>query len=249
MKDLIPILNQGTDFLVDSRDVAKLFGLSHQHIREQIDSHIPELERLGVLRFETGKPLATTGGRPEKYYWVNFDQTVFLLTLTRSTEETKEFRVRLILAFRAARERLRPVDTILLSIPDKWRKTFRDDFYIALLNIYGESFDASKNKPMWVGAWTNKFIYAPIFDGLSKELKTKRITYCDTSGKDPDFIKLHQFLVENAKDELKEHIAKVTTVLQLSGSRHEFAEQFRSVFHGHTQINFDSLLDDDFGSN
>jgi hypothetical protein len=248
MKELIPIFNQGTDFLVDSRDVAKVFNLTHQHLREQIEEHEQEMGRLGVFRFETGKPIkASTGGRPERYFWLNFDQTIFLLTLTRPNKETKEFRVRLILAFRAAREKLRPVDTILLSIPEKWRKTFRDDFYKSLLNIYGESFDASKNKPSWVGAWTNRFIYTPIYNQLSRELKARRNKYCDTSGKDPDFLKLHQFLEENAKEDLKEHITKTTTILQMSGSRLEFAENYRSVFHGVTQINFDDLLSDDFG--
>ncbi|HTX22859.1 MAG TPA: P63C domain-containing protein [Candidatus Aquilonibacter sp.] len=169
--------------------------------------------------------------------------------LTRPTEETKEFRVKLILAFRAAREKLRPVDTILLTIPEKWRKTFKDEFYIALLNIYGESFDASKNKPSWVGHWTNHFIYSPIYDGLSHELKSKRAAHCDLTGKDPDFIRLHQFLEEHAKDELKEQIAKTTAVLQMSGSKHDFAENYRAVFHGVSQIKFDDLLKDDFGSN
>jgi hypothetical protein len=60
--------------------------------------------------------------------------------------------------------------------------------------------------------------------------------YCDTSGKDPDFIRLHRFLEEHAKDELRERIAKTTTIL-------------RSIFHGLTQINFDGLLSDEFGGN
>ena len=205
------------------------------------------MKRLGIYRFETAKPSAgSEGGRPEKHYWLNFDQTIFLLTITRSTEETKEFRVRLILAFRAARERLRPVDTMLLSIPEKWRKTFRDEFYAALLNIYGDSYDASKNKPSWVGRWTNKFVYEPIFQNLSNELKAKRVSYCDTSGKDPDFLKLHQFLEHNAKEELKEHITKILTLLQLSGSKLDFAEHFASLFHGRTQLRLDELLEDNF---
>jgi hypothetical protein len=249
MKELIPIFNQGADFLVDSRQVAKLFKLAHQHLREQIEAHKPEIERLGVFQFETGKTSPNEQGRPEKYYYLNFDQTIYLLMLTKPTEETKEFRVQLILAFRAAREKLRPVDTMMLSIPEKWRKTFKNEFYIALLNIYGELFDASKNKPSWVGNWTNRFIYTPIYDGLSDELKAKRAAYCDLSGKDPDFIRLHRFLEAHAKDELKEQIAKTTAVLQMSGSKNDFAENFRSVFHGLAQIKFDDLLSDEFGGN
>jgi hypothetical protein len=247
VKSVLPILNQGTDFLVDSRKLAKLFKLAHQHLREQIEAHEPEMRRLGFFQFETGKSLSNERGRPEKYYYTNFDQTIYLLMLTKPTDETKEFRIKLILAFRAAREKLRPVDAILLSIPIKWRKTFKDEFYTALLNIYGDGFDASKNKPSWVGGWTNRFIYEPIFNGLPRELKRKRIKYCDDSGKDGEYLRLHQFLEEHAKDELRDRISKTTAVLQMSGSKHDFAENFRSVFHGLTQIKFDDLLSDEFG--
>jgi hypothetical protein len=63
-----------------------------------------------------------------------------------------------------------------------------------------------------------------------------------------DAIRLHRFLEEHAKDALKEQIAKTTTLLQISGSKYQFAEHFKSVFHGQTQINFDELLSDDFGN-
>jgi hypothetical protein len=250
MKDIIPILNQGSDMLVDSRSLAKVLKLTHQHIREQIESHEEQISRLGVFRFETGKPLkGSTGGRPEKYYYLNFEQISFVLYLTKPDQEGKEFQVRLLLAFRSAREKLRPIDTILLSIPVVQRKTFKDEFYIALLGIYGEQYDASKNKPSWVGAWTNKFIYEPIVKNLSRELKAKRSAYCDSSGKDAEYMRLHRFLEEHARDELKERIAKTTTILQMSDSKYRFAENFRSVFHGLTQINFDELLSDEFGQN
>lgn len=249
MKELIKIFNQGADLLVDSRSIAKVFGLAHQHIREQIEAHEAEITRLGVFQFETGKTLPHTPGRPEKYYYLNFEQTSFLLYLTRPDQQGKEFQVRLLLAFRAAREKLRPIDGILLSIPVRQRKTFKDEFYIALLRIYGDAYDVSKNKPSWVGGWTNKFIYEPIVKNLPAELKARRAAYCDESGKDADFIRLHRFLEEHAKDELKERIAKTTTILQMSDTKYGFAENFRSIFHGITQINFDELLSDDYGKN
>jgi hypothetical protein len=245
MKALIPILNQGAEFLVDSRKVARLFNLTHEHFRGQIEGYEADLTQLGVFRFERGKTLPNTQGRPEKYFYLNFDQLILLLFRTRPTEEVKRFHVPLILAFRNARERLRPIDTIMLSIPVKWRKTFKDEFYAALLALYGQQYDASKNKQSWVGRWTNVFIYQPIFDSLPAELKAKRRAYCGETGKDSDFLRLHQFLEENAKEQLKERIAKTTAVLQMSGSKHDFKENFQSVFLGHTQINWD----DDFGSN
>jgi hypothetical protein len=39
----------------------------------------------------------------------------------------------------------------------------------------------------------------------------------------------------------------VPAVLKMSGSKHDFAENYREVFHGQKQIKFDDLLSDDFG--
>lgn len=178
MEELIPITNQGSDLLADSRNIADLFGLTHSHLREQIGSHDEQLAQLGQLRVEAEVVKGHQGGgNPAKFYWLNFDQIAFLLTLSRSTPKNKEFRLKLILAFRAARENLRPIDSILLTLPDKWRKQFHDEFYTALLALYGDTFDESKNKPSWVGNWTNKFIYEPLFDGLPNELKRRRFEF------------------------------------------------------------------------
>lgn len=236
MKDIIPIQNQGSDLVADSRDIARLFDIDHKNLRETLEAHEEQLAQLGVYRFETAKPKSPAGGRPEKYYFINFDQVAFLLTLTRSNEKTKEFRVRLIIAFRDARARLRPVDAILLSIPERWKKTFKDEFYIALLRLYGDTFDASKNKPSWVGTWTNRFVYEPIYQGLSGELKQKRRSYCESADKEQEWLKLHQFLEKYAKEDLREHITKITTLLQLAGSKQDFIESFASLFHGHSQL-------------
>lgn len=247
MKEIITIQNQGAELVADSRDIAKLFGIEHESIREHIESHQEQLEQLGIFRFETGKIKGR--GRPEKYFFLNFDQIAYVLTLTRSNEKTKEFRLRLILAFRDARERLRPVDSLLLSIPEQWKITFKDDFYVALLKLYGDSFDKSKNRPSWVGGWTNRFIYEPIFIGLSNELKTKRKIYCESKDREEEWIKMHQFLEMHAKQELREHIAKITTLLYVSATRQDFRESFAKVFHGHDQLKF--LMEDlkeDYGA-
>ena len=83
MKELIHIFNQGTDFIVDSRDVAKVFKIQPQSLRESIEEHEPQMKRLGHFQFETGNGIIRKqgGGRQEKFYWLNFDQTIFLLTL------------------------------------------------------------------------------------------------------------------------------------------------------------------------
>jgi hypothetical protein len=45
-----------------------------------------------------------------------------------------------------------------------------------------------------------------------------------------------------------QQIATTTTILRMSDSKYEFAENYRSLYHGHTQIKFDEFLSDDFGN-
>jgi len=237
MKELLKIQNQGAELLVDSRDAAKLLGIDHLSLCVDMDNHPRELEQLGVFRFQIEKPpKGSTGGRPKKFALLNFDQIIYLLTITQTTIQTRDLRVKLIIAFRNARQKLRPVDAILLSIPEGWKKTFKDEFYIALLRLYGEKFDASKNKKSWVGGWTNKFIYQPIYENLPVELKAKRSAYCTSTGKEIDWIKLHQFIEKHAKRSLEDHMTKVTGLLQAASSRMHFVELFAAVFWGQKQL-------------
>jgi hypothetical protein len=236
MKELIKIINQGSDLMADSRDIAKLFGVEHQHLRETIESNEAHLSQLGHLQFQTGDGIHRPqgGGKQEKFIFLNFDQIALLLTLTRTTEQTKEFRVKLIIAFRDARNKLRPVDHALLSIPAEWRKTFPDDFYIALLHLYGDEFEKSGDTPSWVGRWTNRFIYEPLFEGLPNELKGRRHKH--TGNPLNDAFKLHQFIEKHAKKNLEKHLVRVTTLLSASTSRSHFVELFASVFYGRKQL-------------
>lgn len=249
MDEIIPISNQGSDLLADSRDVAELFSVTHAHLRDQITKNEAELEHLGQLRVQTEVVKGHQGGgNPAKFYWLNFDQIAFLLTLSRVTEQNKEFRLKLIVAFRNARENLRPIDSILLTLPDRWRKQFPDDFYVSLLALYGDTFDESKNKPSWVGNWTNKFIYEPLFDGLPNELKRRRFEFAEKKGREADYFKMHQFLEQHARQDLRDHITKITTILTLANSKQDFIENFASIFHGHHQLKMLlNGLEQDFG--
>jgi hypothetical protein len=136
------------------------------------------------------------------------------------------------LAFRDARNRLRPIDHALLSIPDDWRKTFPDDFYTALLKLYGDRYEKSENKPSWVGRWTNRFIYNPLFSGLPDELKHRR----EILGWESCTTKLHQFIEKHAKKNLEKHLIKVTGLLEAAVSPAHFMELFAAVFYGQKQL-------------
>jgi len=92
---------------IDSRLVATELGVDHKNTRELVDSYFPHFEELGVLPFETAKPpQGSAGGRPEKFYLLNEDQTYFLMTLVRNTAQAVELKKRLVQAFAECRKRL-----------------------------------------------------------------------------------------------------------------------------------------------
>lgn len=91
---------------VDSRVLAEHLGNSHKHVRELLESYGSDFEALGVLRFETAKPLAgSAGGRPERFALLNEDQCYLLLAYSRNTDRVRALKLRLVIAFRDARSR------------------------------------------------------------------------------------------------------------------------------------------------
>lgn len=237
MNELIHIHNQGPELRADSREIAKVFGIQHESLVKLINNHEPQLVQLGHFRFEIGDGITRPqgGGKQERFAYLNFDHIAFLLTISSPTEETKDLRLKLIIAFRDARNRLRPIDHALLSIPAAWRRAFEPEFYKALLAMYGAEFNESENKPQWVGAWTNKFIYRPLYERLPEELKRKRQLHAFEMGTD-EWRKLHQFIEEHAKKNLETHLVKVTTLLQSSTSVQDFYERFAATFYGQKQL-------------
>ena len=238
MSAAILIHNQGSELRADSRQVAKFFEVQHESLIRLITENLPHFEAIGHLRFEIGNGIKREqgGGAQQKYCYLTEPQVGFLLTLTRNTGRTTELKLALIQQFQKARVQLRPVDTTLLSLPTNWQKVFSDDFYHALLGLHGYEFKRSEGTCSWVGAFTNKYIYGPLWDGLSAELKAKRAQRTTENSDDAACLKLHQFLEANAKVALERHVLKVTALLQAAQTPEHFAELFASAFRGQTQM-------------
>lgn len=91
---------------VDSRVLAEHLDNAHKHVRELLEGYSSDFEALGVLRFETAKPLPrSAGGRPERYALLNEDQCYLLLAYSRNTDRVRALKLRLVIAFRDARSR------------------------------------------------------------------------------------------------------------------------------------------------
>ncbi|UJX41098.1 Rha family transcriptional regulator [Desulfovibrio sp. JY] len=90
---------------VDSRLIAKRMGVDHRSTFRLVTKFQDKLEELGIVRFE----IAQTGrkGMPQKYAYLNEDQAVFLLTLTRNTPEVVALKLDLTKAFKRYRDAAR----------------------------------------------------------------------------------------------------------------------------------------------
>lgn len=98
--------------MTDSRVLAMEFGQRHQYTIELIRNHIKEIERFGVVRFETLKPKT---GRPMNIAVLTEEQALILLTFTRSRQETNDLRHKLISEFSIMKKALQKQEVIRLA--------------------------------------------------------------------------------------------------------------------------------------
>jgi phage regulator Rha-like protein len=81
---------------IDSRLMADRLGIQHRSFFRMISKHESIVKEFGLLRFEIAE---AEGGRPQKYTFLNEDQSIFILTLSKNTDQvvslkkdlTKEF--------------------------------------------------------------------------------------------------------------------------------------------------------------
>jgi len=56
-----------------------------------IDRYRQEIEEFGVLRLENSKPSqGSQGGRPERFCYLNENQSTYVMTLSRNTDPVRE---------------------------------------------------------------------------------------------------------------------------------------------------------------
>ena len=93
--------------VVDSRLIAESLGIAHKNLLATIDKYKQQIEStFGIIAFETRK---SKRGKPEKFAWLNEEQTTFLMTLSRNTERVVQCKVELVKAFAEAKRIIKEV--------------------------------------------------------------------------------------------------------------------------------------------
>jgi len=110
-----------------------------------------------------------------------------------------------------------------------WAKRFPDEFYIEMFRLKGWNYHSLKpgaNKPGIVGHYTRDIVYQRLAPGVIEELE--RLNPALSPGRRKD--KHHQWLTEDiGHSELREHLAKVITVMKLSSDWGDFKTKLRTV--------------------
>lgn len=99
----LPLVTKKAEPRVDSRLLAQHLGNQHKNVIEMIERYLTQFKIMGVVPFETEKPIGAAGGRPERFALLNEDQAYFLLSLSRNSERVVNLKAKLVLAFREAR--------------------------------------------------------------------------------------------------------------------------------------------------
>lgn len=102
---MIALVEKRGEARADSRLIARALHIQHKNLRELIERYKEPLKGFGVVPFETEKPIGAAGGRPERFYLLNEDQSFFLLTLSRNTPRVVDLKANLVRAFREARQK------------------------------------------------------------------------------------------------------------------------------------------------
>lgn len=124
--DIVPVTTIRGEARVSSRDLAQALGNKHKNVMSLLNDYQSEFEALGVLAFETEKPLeGSLGGRPTQFAYLNENQCYFLLTLVRNSDLVVQLKLGLVKAFAHARENAQaapltlptdPVELLALSL-------------------------------------------------------------------------------------------------------------------------------------
>lgn len=102
-------LNKDGVAVVDTITIAEGVQVQHKNILELIRKYLPDFEAFGPVAFETrkGKPLPQGGfAKSTEVAWLTEDQTTLLFTFLKNTEIARKLKIRLVKAFREAREEI-----------------------------------------------------------------------------------------------------------------------------------------------
>lgn len=118
--------------VIDSRIVAKCLELEHgDFVKNILQKYSADIERLGVFRFQNGKPKSGKGGRPEVFAYLNEAQASFVATLSRNSKAVVGFKLALAKAATEFYREQRNPDLAVDRATANYQRKGKDNLWIA----------------------------------------------------------------------------------------------------------------------
>lgn len=219
----IQLVTVDNEARIDSRLLSNKLKVKHKNTVELINKYRSKFERFGIIPFETCK--YDGAGRPERFYLLNEDQSYFLLSLSKNTNDVVDLKADLVFAFSNARKNAYKesiFEMFLLPKPMSWEKRFQPNFYRALARVTNTRYVGHSNgTPFTFAQITDRWVYGVIMPiDVLKEMKARR----------EDSQKLHQWLTNGGIEVLDRQINAVTMIANSSVDRADFNARCMQVF-------------------
>jgi phage regulator Rha-like protein len=228
MQDLI-VKDLDGNLTVSSLTIAEVFGRRHSRVTKSIDLVNEKLIERGMLPcglcFKINE---LANGKKERFFMLNEEQFLTVMPFIGG-DKSFDGQIALVKEFKRlqkeAESKMSHLDTIrnllLLDAPTEWVKLYPDSFYQAIMGLYGHEFDKSKNKPLYCGQVTRRWVYDIVLpEELQNEIDAKR----------KDERKHQWFQDENGRGALLAQISKVEMLARISTSRIDFESNCAKVF-------------------
>ena len=231
MQTLVSIIDK--EPRVRTFDIYQGFGYAHhRYLKDVINKNKKLFESKGLLISTTGVVENASKGRPDESYLLSEQQFVLLVLLAKNNPNSIELKSRLSDEFFRMREALAKVSTsspyieqvrkiLLLDAPQEWVKLYPNEYYQALMQLYGKQFTSNNHTPPYCGQITKRWIYDVV---LPPELNNE----VDAQRKEE---RKHQWFKDKGRDILLKQILDVTGIARQSRNRKEFEARCASMFN------------------
>ncbi|GBR31284.1 hypothetical protein AA11826_0769 [Komagataeibacter oboediens DSM 11826] len=231
---------QDGEFRISDAELAGHLGYAEvRYFRQAIRKNLSDISELDFCVIVTQK---SSGGRPEKIYWLTERQAIHMV-YRADTPVARELAIKLTKAFVELRRKTRlemplPEFFRLSLVNDQvrqWQREYPDGFFVDLHRVLGLDRPAIGNHSN-CAHFINRYIYKFLFGELG--LTAIR----DANPADEEHVrahKHHQVLKAKHMPALRQHIEKVATILSCAISLRQFDDLFNRRFPSvNTQIGF-----------
>lgn len=108
MNDLVTLTSQrlNAEIYTTAEIISQYAEIGLRTVNNRINQYKDDLMEFGMLRFSTINVQNSSGGRPQKYYQLNEDQAMLLITYLGNTKPVRQFKKALIKQFSAMKREL-----------------------------------------------------------------------------------------------------------------------------------------------